>query len=357
MNNSILAFAVLGGSAAIASAQSPVAPEGELGAAVARQYACQDCSPRADNAVGSGARAARQAKGAVQADAPAIFTSEPDQRPDDRAGLDRADQARHLLGRQTYVGLAGDFGALAFGRQYTLEYLALTNPGDMGLAASATGIAGSGLRRVDSNMQYYGSSARGVSATAAYGTDRFDGSPASRAWGLSVGVDLGPWTIRAAHQNRHVARINLYDLAGNNLEAKNSILAANYRLSWGTAYAAYSINRGWGSSPLFNPDNPYGAGIATTPSTDSRDVLLGVAVPVSRSTTLLASFIHKNDRDLANRDANQLAIGATYAVSRRTDFYAAYTRIQNINGGITVGSAGNQAAGNSAINIGMRHAF
>jgi predicted porin len=218
-------------------------------------------------------------------------------------------------------------------------------------------VPGSGLRRFDSNTQYYGRSARGISASAAYGTDRFDGSPASRAWGLSVGFDAGRWTIRAAHQNRHVARINLYDHAGNNLEAKNSILAANYRLSWGSAYAAYSVNRGWGSSPLFNPDNPYGAGIATTPSTDSRDILLGVAVPVNSSTTLLASFIHKNDRDLANRDANQLAIGATYMMSRRTDFYAAYTRIQNINGaGLTLGNS-SQRDSHSAINIGMRHAF
>jgi predicted porin len=357
MNRSILAFAVLGGSAAIASAQSPVALEGAIGAAAVRQNGCQGCFGQTDSGTALNARVGRQASPAAQANGPAIFTNEPDQGPDGTAGLDRAEQARHLLGRQTYIGPAGDFGVLAFGRQYTLEYLALSNPGDMGPGASATGLPGNGLRRVDRNTQYYGSSARGVSASAAYGTDRFDGSPASRAWGLSVGVDIGPWTIRAAHQNRHVARINLYDHAGNNLEAKNSILAANYRLSWGTAYAAYSVNRGWGSSPLFNPDNPYGAGIASTPSTDSRDILLGVAVPVSKSTTLLASFIHKNDRDLANRDANQLAIGATYTVSRRTDFYAAYTHIQSINGGISVGNASTQGASNSAINIGMRHAF
>jgi predicted porin len=225
-------------------------------------------------------------------------------------------------------------------------------------AARYAGATTSGLRRFDSKALYYGRSARGVTAAAAYGTDGFDGSPASRAWGMTVGFDLGPVTIRAAHQNRHVARIQLYDLAGNNLEAKNSILAANYRLGWGTAYAAYSVNRGWGSSPLFNPDNPYGAGVASTPSTDSRDVLLGVAVPLSRSTTLLASFIHKNDRDLSNRDVNQLALGATYAVTRRTDFYAAYSHIQNTGvAGVTVDKVHTRGASNSVINVGMRHAF
>ncbi|MCB2487475.1 porin, partial [Listeria monocytogenes] len=78
---------------------------------------------------------------------------------------------------------------------------------------------------------------------------------------------------------------------------------------------------------LFNPDNPYGASVASTSSTDSRDVLMGVAVTVSRQPTLLASFVRRNDRDPANNDARQLAVGATYAMSRRMDFYAAYSHI------------------------------
>jgi predicted porin len=98
--------------------------------------------------------------------------------------------------------------------------------------------------------------------------------------------------------------------------------------------------------------------VASSPSTDSRDVLLGVAVPVGRSTTLLASFIHKNDRDRANRDANELAFGASYIVNRRTDFYAAYSFIQNISAaGIPRSSADAIGRGSSALSIGMRHAF
>jgi predicted porin len=144
---------------------------------------------------------------------------------------------------------------------------------------------------------------------------------------------------------------------GNNTEVKNSIIAANLRLGKATAYAAYSISRGWGSSPLWNPDNPYSASMATTPSTDSRDILVGFALPIG-PTTFLASYILKNDRDPANRDAHQVAFGASYAISRRTDFYAAFSRITNINGaGYTVGNASAPGRGNSAVNIGMRHAF
>jgi predicted porin len=78
---------------------------------------------------------------------------------------------------------------------------------------------------------------------------------------------------------------------------------------------------------------------------------------MTRSTTFLASFIHKNDRDLANRDANQFAIGASYVVSRSTDFYAAFSRTVNTNGtGILIGGAA-RPSGSSAVNVGMRHAF
>jgi predicted porin len=209
----------------------------------------------------------------------------------------------------------------------------------------------------DNGVRYFRGGVRGISTDASWTVDNTRSSPiAERAWGWSVGFDQGAFSLRAAHQNRHVARVRLYDLGGTT-DAKNSIVAANLRMGWGTAYAAYSANRGWGGSPLYNPDNPYGAGVASTSSTDSRDTLAGVAVPVTRSTTLLASFIHKNDRDLANRDANQVAIGASYVLSRKTDFYAAlsHTVVTNGNGILISGAA--HPSGSSAVNIGMRHAF
>jgi predicted porin len=84
---------------------------------------------------------------------------------------------------------------------------------------------------------------------------------------------------------------------------------------------------------------------------------VGVAVPVTRSVTLLASMIHKNDRDPANRDANQFAFGASYVLSHKTDFYAALSHTVNTNGaGVLIGGAA-RAGGSSAINFGMRHAF
>jgi predicted porin len=179
----------------------------------------------------------------------------------------------------------------------------------------------------------------------------------SRAWGISVGVKTGPVTFRAAHQNKSVGKIAPAMPLGNNVDAKNTIVAANIDIGPVKAYTAYSASRGWGSSPLWNPDNPYGAAMAATPSTDSRDVLVGIAVPAGRHTTLLASFVRKNDRDFSDRDADQFAFGGTYTVSRTTDFYAAYSHIRMRNSIDT--PLGRQGAGSgfSAVNVGMRRSF
>jgi predicted porin len=228
----------------------------------------------------------------------------------------------------------------------------IIDPAHQVAAGSATNLGVYPAARPDSPVRYYSADAA-TSPIAIPDAERVSGE--SRAWGVTVGVGYGALTLRGAHQNRHVTNIRLLTQTGVNFDAKNSIAAANYRLGWGTAYAAYSASRGWGSSPLYNPDNPYSANIAGTASNDSRDVLCGVAVPLTRTTTFLASFIHKNDRELANRDANQLAFGASYKVSRRLDFYAAYSHIKTINDSRYV--AANIRSASSAINVGMRRAF
>jgi len=179
----------------------------------------------------------------------------------------------------------------------------------------------------------------------------------SRAWGLSVGLEQGPVTFRVAHQNKSVAKVAPAMYLGNRTDAKNTIVAANVDFGLVKAYAAYSANRGWGSSPLWNPDNPYGAAMASTPSTDSRDTLVGIAVPYG-ATTFLASFVRKNDRDRANRDVDQFAFGGTYQISRKTDFYAAYSVVQDRNrSGYMATRILEDGKGWSSLNIGMRHSF
>ena len=360
MKSSALVVTLLGASAGSAWAQGAVSVSGVLDAGLVSQ-SCAGCTLRLDSGIASESRIGVRGRELLNDSLSALFALE--------AGVlfenGRLEQGARLFGRQAFVGLQGKAGTLTFGRQQNLDYLALADVGDPfrgGTAGSATNLVGNGARRGDNSVHFYSSEVRGVSAAGSYDAGDVAGDvtgerPTNRAWGVSVGLRRGALTLRAAHQNRNMGAVAPASAMGNNLEAKNTIVAANLDLGSATAYAAYSANRGWGSSPLWNPDNPYGAAIASTPSTDSRDVLVGLALPLG-ATTLLASYIRKDDRDPANRDANQVAVGATYAVSQRTDFYAAYSRITNRNGaGYTVGNASAPGSGSAALNIGMRHAF
>ncbi|MDY0976176.1 porin [Massilia sp. CFBP9012] len=322
MRMSIVTLAVLGWSAACASAQdNPALSQGAGAGAIQEAVCAADCLAELQLA----ARA-----DAVPA-ASSIFTLE------SAADIDSVrERARQ--------------GTVTIGRQYNLDYTTLNDVGDPFHGGLASQSAPRGVH-ADDSVGYEGRYA-GISTGAKWRKGDVDGSPSGRAWGMTVGVNLGPLNIRAAHQNRNVAKVTRVNEIDITMAARNSIVAANMRFDWGTAYTAYSANRGWGNSPLFNPDNPYGASVAATRSTDSRDVLMGVAVPISRQTTLLASYVRRNDRDPANNDARQLAVGATYAVSRRLDFYAAYSRIQHLAGTRMV-----EPGSGSSMNVGMRRAF
>ena len=345
MNKAFVAGVVLGGCTGFAVAQDTAT----MPAAQAQQHAapCVDCHPGQLQFVG-------EQPGGHDI---AVFTGI----PSNPQSADWGTPPRRVYGRLGGFGPGDGIGSFTLGRQYNLEYLTQADVGDLfhtGMAGSASNLVAPNGRPANADVRYYSSRMNGVSTDASWTVDTLGGSSmANRAWGMTVGYDIGPLSLRAAHQNRHVAHVQLYNLVGNSMDAKNSIIAANFRTRWGTAYAAFAANRGWGSSPLYNPDNPYSAGVASTSSTDSRDTLAGVAMPMTRQITFLASFIHKNDRDRANRDANQFAFGASYVVSRKTDFYAAFSHTVNTNSaGILIGGAA-RPSGSSAVNVGMRRAF
>ncbi len=76
------------------------------------------------------------------------------------------------------------------------------------------------------------------------------------------------------------------------------------------------------------------------------------------SNTIIASWIDKDDRTARNQDAQQWAIGASHALSKRTSAYASYGKIRNGNGaGYTVGNNTDTGSGDVAYNVGVRHTF
>lgn len=353
-----VALAVLTLASAGAHAQSPVTVYGVADAGLVAERGCANGCPSTKVSSGIATTSHIGVRGSEQISEKlnAVFGLE--------AGVmldtGKQEDEDRLFNRQAYVGLSGDFGSVTLGRQFALDYLALVDVGDPfhgGMAGSATNLIGYGGRQTDDSIRFE-RNRRGIFTAASYTVrERYGDTRGNRNWGISVGIERGPLVIRAAHQKRNAANPETVVATGKRYDSRNSIIAANLRVGPAIAYTAYGISRGYGNATLWNPTNPFSAAIATTPSTDSREVLVGLALP-SGPTTWLVSFIRKNDREFNNNDADQVAFGASYALSRRTDFYAAISRINNRRGAnYTVGNASESGSGNKAINIGMRHAF
>lgn len=332
---------------------------GTLDAGVVAERGCKGDCPRAklDGGVAGGSRLGVRGREDLGHGTSAVYALEAGVLNDTGA----SDQNGRLFGRQAYVGLDGPLGLVTLGRQYNLVYETLTDVADPfhgGMAGSAANLVGYSNKRYDNTVKYKSPRSRSGlvgSATYSFGESPFN-SRVNRAYGATIGYEKGAVNLSLTHQRKE----NMLDATGTtppvDQSARNSLVAANVDFGRFVGYAAYGHSRG-DAGTQWDETNPYGAVAQRYPSTSSRDVLVGVAVPMG-ATTLLASYIRKDDRGLADLDASQIAIGASYAFSKRTNMYAALAKIQNRNGAAyAVGNASNRGNGDRAINIGLRHSF
>jgi len=285
------------------------------------------------------------------------------------------DKAGSLFNRQAYVGLSSkDAGTLTLGRQYTPYYNTLSKIADpfaVGYAGSAKNLFPSNTRT--SNTVYYTTPKfNGFDADVAYTFgEQADSNKSGRQIGASAGYSNGPLNARL-----------VYNLVNNQTSAastigsgRNLLAAANYDFVVAKAYLAYGVNKGVNSnvynSGLSNTNFAANGGANTSssslnayayqaaaPSVDSTTFLIGTTVPVGESGTVMASYIKANDKGIANADADQWALGYSYALSKRTSTYASYAKIKNKNGAVyTVGGNSDAGSGDKAFNVGLRHSF
>ena len=267
----------------------------------------------------------------------------------------QVDATGTLFNRQALVGLKGGFGAVALGRQYTPWHNTLVqviDPFNTGYAGTAKNLFphfGSNIR-TSNTVTWFSPRVRGLDVELAYSAGEQSDSSGKRQFGGAVGFVDGPLTLRLAYNSRNG------DAASGFVRSRNTLLGAQFRLTSLTLHAGYGIDRGPDASPLGNPNNPYG-GVAPTPSSDGREVLLGVAVPIGQGK-LMASVMHKDDRTAFNQDGSSWGIGYLHTLSKRTGLYASYAHIRNRNGaGFTVANNTEAGTGNTGYNLGIRHSF
>lgn len=237
-----------------------------------------------------------------------------------------------LFGRQAYVGLTGSAGAVTLGRQYSPYYLALRDVADpfvIGLAGTASNLMKTNIR-VNNMVQYATPTYSHLSAELAYGFGEVAGDNAkNRSMGGAVHYIDGPLNVTLTHHR-------MEDLVAQ--QTRNTLLATRYDFGVLQGNFGYADNRAFDNSK-------------------SNDMLVGFSAPFG-ATKLVASYIRHNDKSIANRDAQQWAIGAFYALSKRSDLYTGYGHISNKNGApYKVGNATDDGTGTSGFNLGMRHTF
>ena len=272
-----------------------------------------------------------------------------------------SDVSGSIFQRQSYVGLASkSAGTLTLGRQYTPWYKALAEVGDpfqAGLSGSAKNLfpANGANVRASNSVIYKTPEYNGLTADVFYAFGEQKGSATGRQVSLGLSYQNGPLNARLAYNNRN-HDVVVANVVQDRDIGRNTLLAVNFDFKVVKAYAMYGINKGLNSATL--PNAAAYTAVAVTPSSDSRNMLLGATMPVSPLGSLVASWSSVNDKQAANRDADQYAIGYLHSLSKRTTAYMSYGKIQNKNGAsYTVGNNAESGSGDAAYNVGVRHTF
>ncbi|MGE5652527.1 MAG: porin [Bacillota bacterium] len=345
MKKSLLALAVLGAVAGAANAQTNVTVYGLLDAGIARETGgAQGSVWKMATGVQSGNRLGFKGTEDLGGGLKANFQLE------NGFNVDTGTQRQGaLFGRQAFVGLSGNFGAVNLGRQYDPLFIALdsVDPFSTGLTGASTNLMAPGSTvfapndqtpRVNNAITYSSPNVSGFSATVLYGLGETAGdNSANRTYALSANYANGPVAAVLAYSSTNAP--------ANADKAKVLLVGGTYDFGVAKAHLAYETEK------------------TDTSGADFRDWMVGVSAPVAGGT-VLASYIKKTDKTNSDLGAKQYAIGYTYPLSKRTNVYTSYGHVTNdanqdlfAGDASSGGSAPNAGQSSSGFAVGIRHTF
>jgi len=304
--------------------------------------------------------------------------------------------------RQAYAGLSGGFGTAVGGRLYTPHYTFVSglDPFGAGTVGSYTNVYSPGAAfnsgygglmdpvRVDNAIAYISPSFGGFTVTAAFANNVSgdDGSFTPNLGGNTTGNNAKNNTVYAVLGQYTGGALtvgaNYHYIAGGSATAVPNLMLP------GAAYSLNDVqNFTFGGSYDFkvvklmglyswNNVNLDGAG---SKDVSINNYMIGATVPFGKFTGK-GSYIYSDGNSAAGGDAQQLALGLDYNLSKRTNLYSAYSWIDNSNqrmngvgdasasGGYTgVGTPAQQLTGaggaypagvfQQGFQIGLRHMF
>ncbi|WP_029048037.1 porin [Cupriavidus sp. amp6] len=259
-------------------------------------------------------------------------------------------QGGRLFGRQAYVGLQGNFGAVTLGRQQNSLYdlFGAYDPMSVGPMYSLNSVDNQFNGRADNAIKYTGKFG-GLTATGFYSFGRDVNSglggevPGHFQVGKNFGGGLayanGPFSVGVAYDQFQGSTLASADLA-----AKRAAIGTSYAFGAAKVFGGYRWMRDEVTTGMARHDNLYwlGANYKFTPAF----TLTGAA--------------YYTDARTDSKDSWMFVLNADYALSKRTDAYLLLGYVNN-KGNATFGVTGaaNTMPGQNQTGamLGMRHRF
>ncbi|CAM3402765.1 porin [Polaromonas hydrogenivorans] len=299
----------------------------------------------------------------------AVYTLEMGFAPDTGA----SGQGGRLFGRQSTVGLSGDWGAVTLGRQWTMLFWSLLDSDLVGPSIYGLGSLDSYIpnSRIDNSIAYKGKfSDFTVGATYSAGRDTVNAGPspagtncpgesgadskACREWSALVKYDTKTWGAALAYDEMNgrtpASATDVVLPAGLTSSSKSdSRLMVNGYVN----LAALKIGGG-----LIRRKNE---GSVTRPKSDLW--YIAAAYPLTSAWTIDGTVAKLSYKNFDNADSTLLAVRSLYKLSKRTTLYAQIGTIRNdslANVSVSGGAPGsNPALGGSQTGtmVGINHTF
>lgn len=234
--------------------------------------------------------------------------------------------------RQAYLGLEGNFGSVRGGRMYTPYYSFVTaldpfGNGTVGRWSNAFKVApgtqNGGLLypvRFDNAIIYNSPSFGGFTVTGAF-SNNYSGQENS----ASNAANNTFYAVLGKYDNGPIAAGASYHyIAGGTSAAYNSLGSVQtFALGGAYDFKAVKVMALWSWNDINYTGRAVNADNATV-----NDYMIGATIPFGKWTGK-ASYIYSDGNKSAGGDAQQLAVGLDYRLSKRTNLYGAYSWIDN----------------------------
>ena len=211
-------------------------------------------------------------------------------------------------GGELYAGLMGGFGSIKLGSPNTPTLTTQTAATPFGTKIGGGWNAmNTGHVRNNNTMVYATPSFNGFSATVAYSNAAKSTTATTTAAITDIGLFYANGPLAAGYSNYKV------DAIGAGTSNKEDNFYVTYDLGVAKIGAGYYTEK----------NGEAASATVASGATDSKAYNLSVSVPMG-ATTLMANYGKKDDKAAANNDRTVAAIGAKYALSKRTSVYARY---------------------------------